>query len=220
MSRWVRWQCREAATIVGRQLGDLQGGRRIDARRNRARLLRAAGEVFREDDEVTMPLIAERAELSVATAYRFFPSLDDLRSEYLRTVIEQLAEYSECSRAQGRELFDKVLCEWLRLQSVFGDAIISLRSREGYLSRLNHGEPVISTVRRAWEEPVSQLLNDLNIDDIVIEDALYLHNILFDPRDVKDLRSERGWSDAEIQSRLTNAYCAVLESWTARQAGN
>lgn len=165
-----------------------------------------------------MPAIAERAELSVATAYRFFPSLSELRSEYLKSVIEMLAEYSERSQEQGHLLFDDVLAEWLRLQAKFGDAIISLRSKEGYLSRLHNGESVISTVRRAWEEPVRQLLVDLDIDDMEIEDALYLHNILFDPRDVKDLRAERGWSEGEIRRRLTSAFCALLRSWTDEAA--
>lgn len=160
-----------------------------------------------------MPEIAERAELSVATAYRFFPSLDDLRNEYLRSVIEQLADFSERSRAQGHPLFDEVLAEWLKLQTEFGDAIISLRSREGYLTRLRKGELVITTTRRAWEEPIRQLLGELEIDNIPIEEALYLHNLLFDPRDVKDLRTQLGWSDQEIRRRLTNNYRAVLQSW-------
>lgn len=195
-------------------------GRRIDAQRNRLRLLRAAGDAFREhDDAATMPMIAERAVLSVATAYRFFPSLRDLRGEYLRSVIAELADYSERSTATGQDLFDDVLAEWLRLQTEYGDAIIHLRSREGYLTRLHHEDPAISAVRRAWEEPISQLLADLGIDGLDIEEALYLHNVLFDPRDVKDLRSDRGWSDAEITKRLTAAYTALLRSWSSHSSG-
>lgn len=196
-------------------VGEQPGGRRIDAQRNRARLLRAAGELFRSDESATMPAIAERAELSVATAYRFFPSLRDLRSEYLRSVIEELVFYSEKSTATGRDLFDDVLGEWLRLQREYGDAIIHLRSREGYLTRLHSGEPVITAVRRAWSEPVRQLLAHLGLQDVDIEDALYLHNLLFDPRDVRDLRTQRGWTDVTIAHRLTDAYCAVLRSWAS-----
>lgn len=204
-----------AESREGDHMGEQTGGRRIDAQRNRARLLRAAGALFRTDESVTMPAIAERAELSVATAYRFFPSLHDLRSEYLRSVIAELADYSERSAATGGALFDDVLGEWLRLQQKYGDAIIHLRSREGYLTRLHSGEPVITTVRLAWSEPVGQLLAHLGIQDLDIEDALYLHNILFDPRDVRDLRSQRGWTDAVIARRLTDAYCALLRSWAS-----
>ena len=187
--------------------------RRIDAERNRARILRAAGELFREYEAATMPAIARRAELSVATAYRFFPSLGDLRAEYLRSVIVELAAYSERSEAQGADLFADVLGEWLRLQSVYGDAIIQLRSRAGYLTRLRSEDPVITTVRRAWAEPITQLLAQMGLSDLDLEDALYLHNILFDPREIRDLRVQRGWSDTTIAARLTRAYRALLRSW-------
>ncbi|MCS4593312.1 TetR/AcrR family transcriptional regulator [Brevibacterium sediminis] len=166
-----------------------------------------------------MPEIAEKAELSVATAYRFFPSMEDLRSEYLRSVIEQLADFSESSQEQGRSLFDQVLAEWLRLQTKFGDAIISLRSSEGYLTRLRRGEAVIATTRRAWEEPIRQLLGELGMQPIPIDEALYLHNLLFDPRDVKDLRTQLGWTEPEIRRRLTKNYCALLRSWTTEADG-
>lgn len=194
-----------------------RGKRRIDAVRNRARLIEAAGSLFRKDENATMPEIAKRAELSVATAYRFFPSLDDLRAEYLRLVIAELAEYSKNCAAEGEDLFTDVLGEWLRMQSTYGDAIIHLRSREGYLSRLHAGDPVITTVRSAWERPISHLLDALNLDSIDIEDALYLFNIMFDPRDIRDLYRQRSWSYEEIAARLSHSYCALLQSWTSEE---
>ena len=190
-------------------MAERKGKRRIDAVRNRARLIEAAGSLFREDENATMPEIAKRAELSVATAYRFFPSLDDLRAEYLRLVIAELAEYSKNCDAEGKDLFTDVLGEWLRMQSTYGDAIIHLRSREGYLSRLHAGDPVITTVRSAWERPISHLLDALNLDSIDIEDALYLFNIMFDPRDIRDLYRQRRWSYEEIAARLSHSYYAV-----------
>jgi hypothetical protein len=96
---------------------------------------------------------------------------------------------------------------------VYGDAIIQLRSREGYLTRLRSEDPVITTVRRAWAEPITQLLAQMGVDDLDLEDALYLHNILFDPREIRDLRVQRGWSDTTIAARLTHAYRALLRSW-------
>ena len=200
-------------------MADQPTRRRIDAERNRARILRAAGDMFREDEAATMPAIARRAELSVATAYRFFASLGDLRAEYLRCVIVELADYSERSEAEGADLFADVLGEWLRLQSVYGDAIIQLRSREGYLTRLRSDDPVIATVRRAWAAPITQLLDQMSLGDLDLEDALYLHNILFDPREIRDLRVQRGWSDTTIAAWLTHAYRALLRSWaTAPEA--
>ena len=57
-----------------------------------------------------------------------------------------------------------------------------------------------------------------SLGDLDLEDALYLHNILFDPREIRDLRVQRGWS-ATIAARPTHAYRALLRSWaTAPQA--
>ncbi|WP_293849210.1 TetR/AcrR family transcriptional regulator [uncultured Brevibacterium sp.] len=195
-------------------MAEQRSKRRIDAVRNRARLIDAAGFLFRDHENATMPEIAKRAELSVATAYRFFPSLDDLRTEYLRLVIVELAEYSQSCSSVGKDLFADVLGEWLRMQSTYGDAIIHLRSREGYLSRLHAGDPVITTVRSAWERPISHLLDALKLNSIDLEDALYLHNIMFDPRELRDLRMQRKWSNQEIATRLSHSYCALLRSWT------
>ena len=58
---------------------------RQDAQANRARLLEAARDLFREKGiSVEMREIAERAELSVGTIYRNFPSKDGLISAILR----------------------------------------------------------------------------------------------------------------------------------------
>ena len=209
----VAWEAGSRSDGKDEGVAERTGRRRIDAERNRSRILDAAGALFRDDEAATMPAIAERAQLSVATAYRFFPSLSELRAEYLRLVIAELADYSARSTATGADLFADVLGEWLRLQSTYGDAIIHLRSHEGYLTRLRAGDPVITTVRRAWAQPITHLLHDLGQDSLDIEDALYLHNILFDPRELRDLRVQRGWSDATIAARVTRSYRALLRSW-------
>jgi AcrR family transcriptional regulator len=55
------------------------GTERADARANRARLMSAAREVFRERGaDAEMKEIAERAGLGVGTIYRNFPTKDDL----------------------------------------------------------------------------------------------------------------------------------------------
>lgn len=54
------------------------GGRSNQKTRTRSALLQAAGELIREGRPASIPEAAERALVSVATAYRYFPSADDL----------------------------------------------------------------------------------------------------------------------------------------------
>ena len=65
---------------------DLAEGGKRDRRterrlKTRAALLRAAVELVREGRSPSMPEAAERALVSVATAYRYFTSAEDLWSE-------------------------------------------------------------------------------------------------------------------------------------------
>src|SRR4029078_12083405 len=53
-------------------------GRANQKARTRAALLQAAAELVREGNSPSMPQAADRALVSVATAYRYFPSAEDL----------------------------------------------------------------------------------------------------------------------------------------------
>jgi AcrR family transcriptional regulator len=58
---------------------------RADARRNRARILQAARELFASDEpEVQMDDIARRAGVGVGTVYRHFPDKEALMGELVR----------------------------------------------------------------------------------------------------------------------------------------
>lgn len=86
---------------------------RADARRNYARVVAAAHEVFAaEGPEASLNEIARRADVGPGTLYRHFPSRRSLQIAVLRDRIEAL-----CGR--GDELLaadapDDALAEWLR----------------------------------------------------------------------------------------------------------
>ena len=69
--------------IVSRQEANLtKGSGRVNQKaRTRAALLAAAVELVREGRPPSVPDAAERALVSVATAYRYFPTADDLWTE-------------------------------------------------------------------------------------------------------------------------------------------
>lgn len=164
-----------------------------------------------------MPELASRAEVSLATAYRYFGSIDDLLGAYGSSVIEELKSSVTDVHLEGRELFDEFVRRWLDLITKHGPAMIQTRSRRGYLERLHAGEEVISAGADAWREPVRLLLQSLEIPEGELEIALFLSNILFDPREVIDLQTSLGLSAVELAERMTTTYIGALEGWVARR---
>jgi AcrR family transcriptional regulator len=66
---------------------------RADARRNRARILAAASEVFAERGaSAATEEVARRAGVAIGTVFRHFPTKDDLLRAILKDLLERLAE--------------------------------------------------------------------------------------------------------------------------------
>ncbi|TDD36090.1 TetR/AcrR family transcriptional regulator [Actinomadura sp. KC06] len=86
---------------------------RADVRRNRARLLAAAGEMFERDGAgASLEGVARLAGVGIGTLYRHFPTRQDLLEALLADVYDGLA-------ATGRELLvspapGEALTTWLR----------------------------------------------------------------------------------------------------------
>ena len=192
------------------------GGRRLrsDTRRNHRRLLEAVGELAREaPDQLTMQAVASRAEIGPATAYRYYSSMDELLAAYVLSVVEELRDFSVTSTAQGLPLFNAVVDRWVDLLADHGPALVQLRSRRGYLERLHSGNEIIAAMRDAWSEPVRGLLDDIGLPDDMLEYALFLSNMIFDPREIQDLLQETDLSRQEVVVRLTEAYRGAVRGW-------
>ncbi|WPB89350.1 TetR/AcrR family transcriptional regulator [Streptomyces malaysiensis] len=168
---------------------------------------------------MSMPVIAEQAGLSTATAYRYFPSLEELLNTYLHNVIVELRDYSHDCPKTGMALFEDVVQEWGRLLTVYGAAMIQLRSREGFLARLRGGDEVIGTVRDAWERPIRSAMRKLDIPDEEFDYALFLYNFVFDPREVLDLVGQ-GMRVEDALSRLLPVYYAALRGWAGQASAD
>lgn len=75
---------------LSRQEASRKGsGRTNQKARTRAALLRAAAELVREGEPPSIPEAADRALVSVATAYRYFSSADDLWWEASNEAVEK-----------------------------------------------------------------------------------------------------------------------------------
>ena len=188
---------------------------RKDAIRNRSKLVEAAGEVMRsQPSQATMPLIAKKAGLHTATAYRYFPTLEDLLNYYLFDVLTRLREYSLASQMKGLELYSDVLDEWLRLIRVYGRTMIQLRPRDGLLARLVATEPTISASREAWDRPIRAILAAEDVSSEYVVPAFFLHNMMFDAREVLDLM-DLGLSDDDLKACLVGGFRGAVRGWAA-----
>ncbi|MFI6299308.1 TetR/AcrR family transcriptional regulator [Nonomuraea sp. NPDC050790] len=191
-----------------------EGKLRSDTRRNRRRLLEAVGELAREaPDQLTMQAVASRAEIGPATAYRYYSTVEDVLAAYVLSVVEELRDFSVTSAAQGQPLFDAVVDKWVDLLAEHGPALVQLRSRRGYLERLHDGNEIITAQRDAWNRPVTGLLDDLGLPGEMLEYALFLNNLMYDPREIQDLLQETTLSRREIVTRLKEAYRGALRGW-------
>ncbi|MGI8846769.1 MAG: TetR/AcrR family transcriptional regulator [Candidatus Dormibacteria bacterium] len=87
---------------ISRQERSLKDGGRVNQRaRTRTALLTAAGELLRQGQAPSMPEAAERALVSVATAYRYFPSAEELWLEAAVAGEEDAKITSELIAAAG-----------------------------------------------------------------------------------------------------------------------
>lgn len=192
--------------------------KRKDVVRNNRSILRAAGEIIRVDPTaLTIPAVAERAGLSAPTVYRYYPSAEALLSRYMIEVDAQIRDYSHDSDIPGPELFDDVLREWGEIIAVYGPGLVQLRSRKGFFERLDVGDTAMVIVREAWERPIRRLLRAHGVDDDYFEGALFLFNMMFDPRELLDLTG-RGMSMTEALTVLRAGYLAALRGWQEASA--
>lgn len=75
---------------------------RADARRNRARILAAAGEVFAEGGpSASTEEVARRAGVAIGTVFRHFPTKDDLLRAIMKDLLQRLSAEAAALAANG-----------------------------------------------------------------------------------------------------------------------
>ncbi len=191
---------------------------RSDSQRNRNALVSAAGEIVRTSGaSVTMNAVAEGAGLSVATAYRHFSSVEAIFEAYMLDVAQELRAFSFGLEGTGGLLLPRVARKWVDLCLVHGPATVHMRSRRGYLERLHNGFDYLLALRDALLRPIVQAAEarGFQLQGQNEERALFLWNILFDPREILDLHLEMGLTPGRCADQLLAAFEGALEQWLA-----
>ncbi|MEU0108851.1 MULTISPECIES: TetR/AcrR family transcriptional regulator [unclassified Streptomyces] len=193
---------------------------RKDQRENNTKLIQAAAELFeRCRQPISLADIARQANVSVATAYRHFESADDALSAYRRGIGGKFRDYSLEQPGNGLLLLERVCGYWVELILAEGAALVHRRSSEGFLARHKADEPYLKGQAEALARPIRELVAILGVSELagVEEEAAFLWNVLFDPREIFDLRETLALSPAQITHRLVSAFRGALLGWaTAR----
>lgn len=164
-------------------------------------------------DGTTMTEIAAKAEIGIATAYRYYSSLEQLVEAIVLDVMEELRDHSLGLTSSGEPRFRDVLLYWIGLVEQHGPTLIQLRSRRGYLDRLHRDNPVISTVAEAWRVPLQDLLGSEVDETRDLDMTMMLLNVLIDPREVDELLNGVGLSAEQVATMLTATFLASVGPW-------
>jgi AcrR family transcriptional regulator len=130
---------------------------RVDAQRNRARILEVAKRVFtRRGAEASMDEIARRAKIGPGTLYRHFPTRDDLLAAVYITEVEKLGEAQKKLSAELGPI--EALRAWLLL---FIDYIAAKKIIAPALEAMTGGPSrVFAQSSRVMEEAAHALARD------------------------------------------------------------
>lgn len=187
---------------------------RSDTQRNRRELIKAAGQLFAaRRGAISMTDIAKQAEISTATAYRHFASVEDVLAEYRFGVGEKLRDFSLKQDSSGVALLEVVSRKWVDLVVRHGGAMLYTRSGEGYLARLRQGTYYLTVQADALDRPLRETCEELGLEPLG-DEALFLWNILFDPREILDLINTVGLTKDQASRRLVAALKGAMTGWS------
>lgn len=186
---------------------------RSDTERNRKCLIQAAAKLFEiAEKPISMTEIATEAGVSVATAYRQFTSVEEVLNAYRQEVGQLLLEYSQKQQCNGLQKLENVSRYWIRLVRQRGAAMVPMRNRRGYLERLWEGAEYLLVQANAVRPALCEAMAEMELPDIG-DKAVFLWNILFDPREIFDLLDTVGLSEKEVGTQLMSVLVGGLRGF-------
>ena len=209
---------RPATGGAGRLRPVRSDGTRADAVDNRRRLVAAVGRTLASGESVALTRLASEAGVSRATAYRNFADPDAAVDAY----VEDFLDHFELAVAAegGEEVGLEELCRiWNRLVGERSAALVHVRSVEGFLARVRRGEPHISRIHRIVAGAIVGDRRYRTITGPDLDYAVFLWNLLLDPRELLDLAGHLDRSVVEVGDRLTGELLGCLDRLAAERGG-
>lgn len=183
---------------------------RSDAVDNRRRLVAAVGRVLAAGDEVTLARVTAEAGVSRSTTYRNFADPHQAVRAYVEDFVDAFEAAVAGDSTAGVDFAE--LCRiWGRLVDERSLALVRVRSSDGFLARVSRGDPVIGRIDRIVRGAISAEPRYRGFGPDQLDYAVFLWNLLLDPRELADLAGHSGCSLAEATERLTAEVLACLD---------
>ena len=189
---------------------------RSDRLRTRKLLLDVMGRMLEEKGlDFSLPDLARESGVATATVYRHFTDLSDLREEfyhhYIGTLIDDLQLLA--THYRGRRLVHEICSVWVASAMRWARAATFIRSPEGFIERLQMGDPFID---RLYHRVLVPAIEDLIVEEAIpSQDPRYAALIwitLFDERVIVDLTVALGWTTQFAADRLESSVLGALQS--------
>lgn len=213
-----------ACSEPGRRNQAASGGHaptRRDSRATRARLIRAVGTLLAERGATFgIPELASTASTSLATAYRYFPSVPEALRAYEMQIIDDLtAALPLREDHEPLEYFEAVCARWADQALSWGPAYVYARSPRGILERLHAGDEMTVRLCNLLRPALEGLVASGHIADINLDFGLLVWLTIFDERALLDMRDGLGMRSGQLAEVASQAVLDVLRSPHPRTLG-
>jgi AcrR family transcriptional regulator len=185
-------------------------GQRADARDNRRRLLAATESLLSTRSTFSLTDLASSAGVSRATTYRNFATSAEAVTAFIS---DFLGEFEEAVSENGQVTasVEELCVAWGSLVEHRGAALVHVRSTEGFLARVRRDDPVIGRIYRLVRGALEQDVAGSRLASRDLDYAVFLWNLLLDPRELMDLAEHNDLSVAAATLRLTLEFRGWLD---------
>jgi AcrR family transcriptional regulator len=163
----------------------------------------------------TMADLGRAADMSTATTYRYFQSLEDVAQAYLVRTMTGLRDFSVQRPETGTALLRVITRFWVGVVIEHGKVLVQVRSRRGFLERLHRQVPSTVLGVEARRRALLGVLAEKHLSSQMLDEAAMLYNTMFDPREILDLIQIRGFDADRVTHVLIGAFIAALKGWHA-----
>ena len=168
---------------------------RADGERNRVRLIAAAKGAFAEKAAaVSLEQIARKADVSIATLYRHFPTRDELIAAVYQQEVTALIEAADQLMTEREPA--AALREWLMLFVEFLDAKHGMA--EAMDTLIGGPEPLYSRTPHRLDVPIKTLVAG-GVATGVFRDDFEPHDLLRALSGVAHVRPSENWKRSAVQ---------------------
>jgi AcrR family transcriptional regulator len=196
-------------------------GQRADAQDNRRRLIEATGRLLARRGSLTLTELAAEAGVSRSTTYRNFPTpttaIESFIDDFLNDFENAVAANATVDQSDRLGRLTDLCTAWGNLVEQRSHALVHVRSTEGFLARVRRGDPIIGRIHRIVRATIDDTISRGGLPAIDPDYAVFLWNLLLDPRELLDLAEHNNQNLRWATQQLTSDYLLVLQATATPQ---